>query len=501
MLVLGTGAFSTNTGGLVNGDSVTAVTLTSAGAAATALVQAGGYPIVASAANGTGLGNYDIHYVDGTLTVNKRDLTVTADNRSKTYGNELVLGTGAFSTNTGGLVNGDSVTAVTLTSAGAAATALVQAGGYPIVASAANGTGLGNYDIHYVDGTLTVNKRDLTVTADNRSKTYGNELVLGTGAFSTNTGGLVNGDSVTAVTLTSAGAAATALVQAGGYPIVASAANGTGLGNYDIHYVDGTLTVNKRDLTVTADNRSKTYGNELVLGTGAFSTNTGGLVNGDSVTAVTLTSAGAAATALVQAGGYPIVASAANGTGLGNYDIHYVDGTLTVNKRDLTVTADNRSKTYGNELVLGTGAFSTNTGGLVNGDSVTAVTLTSAGAAATALVQAGGYPIVASAANGTGLGNYDIHYVDGTLTVNKRDLTVTADNRSKTYGNELVLGTGAFSTNTGGLVNGDSVTAVTLTSAGRQRPRSCRPVATRSWPLPRMGPGWATTTSTTSTAP
>ena len=48
-----------------------------------------------------------------------------------------------------------------------------------------------------------------------------------------------------------------------------------------------------------------------------------------------------------------------------------------------------------NELELGTAAFTTNTGGLVNGISVSAVTLNCGGAAATALVQAGGYPIVA----------------------------------------------------------------------------------------------------------
>jgi hypothetical protein len=55
------------TGGLVGGDAVTSVALTSAGAVNTAAVNT--YPITASAAVGTGLGNYDLSYVDGTLTV------------------------------------------------------------------------------------------------------------------------------------------------------------------------------------------------------------------------------------------------------------------------------------------------------------------------------------------------------------------------------------------------------------------------------------------------
>jgi hypothetical protein len=51
----------------VNGDTVTSVTLTSAGAPATAA--AGTYAIVPSAAQGTGLTNYAISYVNGKLSV------------------------------------------------------------------------------------------------------------------------------------------------------------------------------------------------------------------------------------------------------------------------------------------------------------------------------------------------------------------------------------------------------------------------------------------------
>ncbi len=284
------------------------------------------YPIVASGATGTGLGNYDIHYAAGSLTVNQKSLTITADDRNKTYGDTLALGHTAFSTPVGGLVNGDTVASVTLTSAGAAEIAVVQAGGYPIVASGATGTGLGNYDIHYAAGSLTVNQKSLTITADDRNKTYGDTLALGHTAFSTPVGGLVNGDTVASVTLTSAGAAEIAVVQAGGYPIVASGATGTGLGNYDIHYAAGTLTVNKRDLTVTARSRTKTFGAIATLTGSEFTTS--GLANTDTVTSATLTSTGAPASAAV--GKHWIKVSAAVGAGLSNYTITYVDGELWV---------------------------------------------------------------------------------------------------------------------------------------------------------------------------
>jgi len=133
---------------LLNSDTVTSVTLTSAGATATAAV--GPYPIVPSVAVGTGVGNYSITYVNGTLTVGPAGLTITANNASKIYG-QTFSGT-AFTPS--GLLNGDTVTSVTLTSTGAPATAAV--GSYPIVPSAAVGSGLANYTIAYVNGTLTV---------------------------------------------------------------------------------------------------------------------------------------------------------------------------------------------------------------------------------------------------------------------------------------------------------------------------------------------------------
>ncbi|MGA2703380.1 MAG: MBG domain-containing protein, partial [Isosphaeraceae bacterium] len=101
------------------------------------------------------------------------------------------------------------------------------------------------------------------------------------------------------------------------------------------------------------------------------------------------------------------------GTGLGNYSITYDNGNLTVKAAPLTITAGNQSKTYGTALSLGTTAFTTS--GLVNSNTVTGVTLTSTGAPASAPI---GTPIVPSAATGSGLGNYSITYVNGTLTVN-----------------------------------------------------------------------------------
>ena len=375
-------------------------------ALSTSTVGSGTY--VAGGIGGTVNAGYQLTY-NATATIAAAALTVTANNRVKTYGQTATLGTAAFTTS--GLVNGDSVTGATLTSAGSIATATVADAPYAIVASAATGSGLSNYAITYNNGSLTVNTAPLTVTASNQVKTYGQTASLGTTAFTQS--GLLNSDSIGGVTLASAGSIATATVAGAPYAIVASAATGSGLTNYAITYNSGSLTVNTALLTITASNQVKTYGQTASLGTTAFSQS--GLLNSDSIGGVTLASAGSIATATVAGSPYAIVASAATGSGLCNYAIAYNNGSLTVNTAPLTIAADNRSKTAGQELTLGTTAFTAT--GLLNGNTVAGVTLTSLGAPASAGTGGSPYAIVASNAAGSGLANYAIVYVNGLLTV------------------------------------------------------------------------------------
>ena len=435
--------------GLVNGDTITGVTETSTGAPASAPV--GTYNIVPSAATGTGLSNYTITYINGTLTVNAAALTITANNDSKTYGTLKTFSGTAF-TETGLVTaNGDTITGVTETSTGAAASATV--GTYNIVPSAATGTGLSNYTIGYVNGTLTVNAATLTITANNDSKTYGTLKTFSSTAF-TETGLVTaNGDTITGVTETSTGAAASATV--GTYNIVPSAATGNRLSNYTIGYVNGTLTVNAALLTITPKTgQSMVYGGAVPVLIYTYT----GLVNGD--TSATF-SGGLATTATSSSsvGGYPITVGTLAATG--NYTIGtFNPGTLTVNAAALTITANNDSKTYGTLKTFSGTAFTAS--GLVNGDTITGVTETSTGAGSSTTL--GTYPIVPSAATGTGLSNYTIGYVNGTLTVNPATLTITANNDSKTYGTLKTFSSTAFTET--GLVNGDTITGVTETSTG-----------------------------------
>src|SRR5208282_5532517 len=267
-------------------------------------------------------------------------------------------------------------------------------GNYPISATNAVGSGLGNYLISYVAGTLNVAAKGLTITANSTGKVYGNTVTFSGTEFTSL--GLTNSDSVSSVQLASAGATNTAGV--GNYPINATNAVGSGLGNYQISYVAGTLNVSAKGLTITANSTGKVYGNTVTFAGTEFSSV--GLTNSDSVSSVQLASDGATNTAGV--GNYPISATNAVGSGLGNYQISYVAGTLNVSAKGLTITANSTGKVYGNTVTFAGTEFSSV--GLTNSDSVSSVQLASDGATNTAGV--GNYPISATNAVGSGLGNY-----------------------------------------------------------------------------------------------
>ena len=157
----------------------------------------------------------------------------------------------------------------------------------------------------------------------------------------------------------------------------------------------------------------------------------------------------------------------------GNYD--NASGTVgdSIARAGLTVTADSTSKVYGTTLSFAGTDFTA--AGLVGGDKVTSVTLNSAGAAASATV--GHYPITPSSAVGSGLGNYDITYVPGTLTVAKAATTtvlVTAGG-SSAFGQQVTftaqVAAGASpATPTGAvifLVDHQSIGTAGLDSSGR----------------------------------
>jgi uncharacterized protein (TIGR02597 family) len=287
--------------------------------------------------SGADAANYSIGVQSAIADIAPKALTITANNAGKTYGQTVTFAGTEFTTGAGELVGGDTVTSVALTSTGAATTATTAGSPYAITPSAAVGTGLGNYQIVYQNGTLTVNPKALNITANDASKTYGQTKTFTGAEFTTGVGELINGDIVTSVTMTSVGAAPTAPANAGAgttsvggaaYAITPSAAVGAGLGNYQIIYHDGTLTVNPAALSVSADDKSRPYGYTNPV----FSGNIVGIQNGDNIAPSYATTANINS----PPGNYPIVTALIDPDGkLGNYTPTISNGTLTVVSGDL----------------------------------------------------------------------------------------------------------------------------------------------------------------------
>ena len=323
-----------------------------------------------------------------------------------------------------------------------------------------------------VTATVIINGKTASVTADPKSRIYGEANPSLTASLV----GVVSGETLNYTLATTADSSS----PVGNYPITVTLGSNP---NYVVTANNGTLQVTPRALTITATGQSKTYGDALSLGTTAFVTSPlspgVGLINSDTVTGVTLSSAGAAATATFVSPGpdYPIVPSAATGSGLANYLIAYANGNLHLNQRPLTITATSQTKPYGQIFTPdGTSQFVTVPSQLVNGNTVGSVTLTSAGFATLAAVATPGttYPIVPSAAIGSGLQNYVIGYAPGVLTVTLAHLTVTGDNA---VFDEGVTPSG-LSAHVTGFVNGETlatsgvtgVAGVTTTVTGTSAP-------------------------------
>jgi autotransporter-associated beta strand protein len=465
----GSGSTAFTSSGLENSETIGSVTLAT-NQTATTNAAASGITITPSAATGGTFtaSNYSITYNTGAVTVGTKALTITANAQSTTYGTLVSTGTGKTSFTSSGLINSDSITSVTLATNQTGTTA-AGASGITVTPSSAVGVGLSNYSITYNTGAVTVGTKALTITASNQSTAYGSPITETSGYSSSyfTSSGLINSDSITSVTLATNQTGTTA-VGASGITVTPSAAVGTGLSNYSITYNTGVVTVGTKALTITANAQSTTYGTVISTGTGKTAFTTSGLANSETIGSVTLATNQTAATNAA-ASGITITPSAATGGtfSASNYNITYATGTVTVNRAALTITASTQSTTYGTALDLGTSSFTTS--GLVTGngnnDAVSSVTLkylASTTVPGTTTVMNLNSSISPSSAIGSGLSNYTISYITGDLIINKKSLTITADNQSTTYGTVISTGTGKTSFTSVGLVNSQTIGSVTL---------------------------------------
>jgi sugar lactone lactonase YvrE len=181
---------------------------------------------------------------------------------------------------------------------------------------------------------------------------------------------------------------------AGAYSIV-PVATGANLANYNVVYVNGTLTVDKATLTVTPNNQSIVSESALPL----LSATITGFVNGDPPTVVTgLPALTTTATSSSPAGSYPIVATLGT-LAAANYSFTFGTGTLTITPASNPGVGFTGRAMAGIQPIIGAAVQVYATGTTGNGSAGTALlgtTLTTDAAGAFTVPAGYGCPVAAS---------------------------------------------------------------------------------------------------------
>ncbi|WP_410525209.1 two-partner secretion system adhesin CdrA [Pseudomonas aeruginosa] len=373
---------------------------------------------------------YQLVRQDGKLTVTPAQLIVSADAKTKVYGDADPTLTYQVS----GLKNSDTAAGVLSGNLGRVAGENV--GNYGILQGGL-GLNTANYTLSYVGNDLRITPAQLNVIADAKTKVYGDLDP----ALTYQVSGLKRGDTAGAV-LNGGSLSRVAGENVGVYGINQGdlALNS---GNYDLSYQGNNLTITKALLNVIADARTKVYGDADP----ALTYQVSGLKNGDTAGAV-LNGGSLSRVAGENVGVYGI-----NQGGLGllsaNYDLSYQGNNLTITKALLNVIADAKTKVYGDADPSLTYQVS----GLKNGD--TAGSILTGGLNRAAGENVGVYGINQGdlALNS---GNYDLSYQGNNLTITKALLNVIADAKTKVYGDADPSLTYQVS----GLKNGDTAGAV-----------------------------------------
>ncbi|WP_240882602.1 MBG domain-containing protein [Pseudomonas aeruginosa] len=373
---------------------------------------------------------YQLVRQDGKLTVTPAQLIVSADAKTKVYGDADPTLTYQVS----GLKNSDTAAGVLSGNLGRVAGENV--GNYGLLQGGL-GLNTANYTLSYVGNDLRITPAQLNVIADAKTKVYGDLDP----ALTYQVSGLKRGDTAGAV-LNGGSLSRVAGENVGVYGI-----NQGGLGlvssNYTLNYQGNNLTITKALLNVIADAKTKVYGDADP----ALTYQVSGLKNGDTAGAV-LNGGGLVRVSGENVGNYAIQQG---GLGLvsGNYDLAYQGNNLTITKALLNVIADAKTKVYGDADPSLTYQVS----GLKNGD--TAGSILTGGLNRAAGENVGVYGINQGdlALNS---GNYDLSYQGNNLTITKALLNVIADAKTKVYGDADPSLTYQVS----GLKNGDTAGAV-----------------------------------------
>lgn len=310
-------------------------------------------------------------------------VTITADSKAMTYGDDVPTLTFRFS---GATLKGTPELSTT-------ATKTSPVGKYPIKVERGTVT---NEQVTFVDGTLTISKAALYVGVQDVTITEGDAIP----SFDLTYRGFCNDDTEANAFTTNpkASTTATSSSKPGTYPITVSGGSAT---NYSLTYTQGTLTIlakGDESATVTADDKTMVYGDDVPTLT---YTSSGVALEGTPKLSTT-------ATKTSPVGTYPIKIERGTVT---NGQVTYVYGILTITKAPLTAKADDKTMQQGDKVPSLTISYS---GWKLDETENVLKTKPTAKTTANSQSEPGTYRITVSGGEAQ---NYDFTYESGTLTV------------------------------------------------------------------------------------
>lgn len=438
----------------VNGESVAVTFVRTSGE------NAGEYPIASVT---TENGNYTVTVTAAaTFTVTPKAATVTADNKSAIYdGNDFSKAYSGLTYTVDGFINGDAPVGAL-----AIASPAVNAGEYTIYAETAFENA--NYEITFVPGTFTIERRQITVTSSPMSGVEflfdpALEYFYAADSFVYTVENIVDGEVLN-------GSLGDLRMQAGyGIAIPQGTLTDENNPNYTITYIAGTIDVDKITLLITPAAASSVYGEaDTVIDYSVVRADGKALPENFSLNGA-LSYAKISRTAFADVGNYVVT--------LGNlseenpdYIIEFAEGAenigYTVVQRPVTLTIYDVETVYGEalkELTMVIGGM-----GLATGETDFAVTLQKSDPDN---VHVGKYVIYLKEGYADDNPNYAITVNEGKYTIVPRPITVHLLDQAADWNKDGIytVDQKAYDVIEGNVVSGDNLGIVISSEIGKQK--------------------------------
>ena len=366
--------------------------------------------------------------VTGTITVNKKSLTVTASSPTVSFGSAIPTITPAYS----GFANGENSTSVAVPpTCTTTYTTSSTVGSSP--ATSCSGGSATNYSFAFVSGvvTITSSSRLISFSTTTLSKTYGDDTftVTAVPSIGAGDGSISYSKTGTACSVTTSGTVT--ILTAGSCSVFATISTGS---NYDsaTTSIPVAITIGRKALSISGSSiSSKVYDGTRTPGALTVGT-LSGLVAGESLTVTgTLSLLNSA-----NADTYTVTATYTLGDGANGFATNYSLGTeslqAVVTKKALTITASSPTVAYGD----GKPAITFEYSGFAGSDNST--NISQAPTCDTVYTTSSNYgSSPATSCSGATATNYTFTYVSGSVTITRVNLTVTASSHTLNYGDAV----------------------------------------------------------------